>query len=271
MRHARLSLLVAAAVLVSGCLSSATLVRVERDGSGTIDQTLLVNTQALKAMLPGFDPGGGRQARAGLMGAEDLERMTARMGEGVRVVSSEPIVQGGFEGIQVRFAFDDISRLRLDPEPLLAGGTGLARAPAARGASPVSFALARQPAGTSLLTVRLEEPSTSGGAPPQDAPGPAVGADPQMLQMLQAMFAGFRVAIDLEVSGTIVRTNADHVSGSRVTLLELDMDTLVRDEVMLKELQARVGPGASLTQIRPLVKNVPGLKVNQPVVTIEFR
>jgi hypothetical protein len=44
------------------------------------------------------------------------------------------------------------------------------------------------------------------------------------------------------VVGTIIKTNADHVSGSRVTLLEMDLGQLLQDEAKLKELQNRSGP-----------------------------
>ena len=53
------------------------------------------------------------------------------------------------------------------------------------------------------------------------------------MQMVKTMFQGFKVLIDVEVEGKIVKTNADYVNGSRVTLLELDMATLFEDEAAL--------------------------------------
>ena len=48
-----------------------------------------------------------------------------------------------------------------------------------------------------------------------------------MIDMMKTMFEGFKVNIDLEVAGTIVKTNAEYVAGSSVTLLEMDMEALL--------------------------------------------
>jgi hypothetical protein len=95
--------------------------------------------------------------------------------------------------------------------------------------------------------------------------------DPAMMQMVKTMFQGFKIAIDLEVDGKIVKTNADYVNGSRVTLLELDMAGLFEDEAKLKALQSKLGPGASISEIKPYLKDVKGVKINHPSLTIEYR
>jgi hypothetical protein len=92
-----------------------------------------------------------------------------------------------------------------------------------------------------------------------------------MMQMVKTMFQGFKIAIDLEVDGKIVKTNADYVNGSRVTLLELDMAGLFEDEAKLKALQSKIGPGASISEIKPYLKDVKGVKINHPSLTIEYR
>jgi hypothetical protein len=69
----------------------------------------------------------------------------------------------------------------------------------------------------------------------------------QMLDMMKPMFKGFKIGIDIEVAGKILKTNADHVAGSRVTLLEMDMEALLQDETKLKQVQA-LGPNASVSE-----------------------
>ena len=51
---AKLAVAVMAAVIGSGCIRSATLITVKPDGSGTIEQTVLMNAAALKGMLGGL-------------------------------------------------------------------------------------------------------------------------------------------------------------------------------------------------------------------------
>ncbi len=45
-----------ATVTLTACLNSTTIVKVKPDGSGTVEQTTLVNTAALKGMM-GNAPG----------------------------------------------------------------------------------------------------------------------------------------------------------------------------------------------------------------------
>jgi hypothetical protein len=266
----RLAPIALAALLTTGCISSTTVIKVGPDGSGTIEQTMMANLQAMKMMLSGLDPQ-GTSSSSGIASEAELKRAAERMGKGVRVVSTEPVKSGGFEGARAVFAFDDIRELRVDQDP---GGTGDMMPSSGRTADPVTFGLTRRPDGTSVLTVTMADPPET----PATAAGEAGGmmstdafGDPQMLAMIKGMFEGFRVSIDLEVAGTILKTNADHVAGSRVTLLEMDLGALFEDEAALKALEGRIGPGTSVSEMRPHLKNLKGLKVNDPVVTIEFR
>jgi hypothetical protein len=74
--------------------------------------------------------------------------------------------------------------------------------------------------------------------------------------MVKTMFEGFKINIDLEVAGSIVKTNAEYVTGSRITLLEMDLGLLFQDQEKLKALQGKVGPGASLSEVKPYLKDV---------------
>lgn len=268
MRTLRALLLVAASATLVGCINSATLIKVKPDGSGTVEQTTLVNTGAMKAMMPGMTPPG--QA-GGTVNEADLKRTAERMGKGVRLVSAEPTKSGTFEGVKAVFAFDDINQVAVSQDPSMSGGTGdnpFGGAPPAPPENPVKFTLART-GGTSTLTVQFQDKPV-----PADQPMPQGGpdmSDPTVLNMVKAMFDGFKVNIDLEVAGSIVKTNAEYVNGSRITLLDLDLGLLFQDQEKLKALQGKVAPGASLSQVKPYLKDVKGIKIDGPTVTVEFK
>ena len=92
-----------------------------------------------------------------------------------------------------------------------------------------------------------------------------------IMNMIKSMFAGFKLNIDLEVAGAIVKTNAEYVNGPRVTLLEMDMDSLLADEAKLKALQSKLGADASLSAVKPYLKDIKGIKVDGPTINIEFK
>jgi len=264
---ARFAAVVVAAVFATGCIRSATLITLKPDGSGTIEQTVRMNAAGLKSMLGGF----GGQPGQGAPGPTeaDLKNNAAKFGEGVTYVSSEPLkADDGFEGSKTKFAFTDITKLRVNQNPQLSAGSGSGLSVNAKSDDPVTFALAKE-AGLSTLTVTFHDkpkataPTTPPGGPDMD--------NPQMREMMKSMFKGFKVGIDLEVVGKIVKTNADYVQGSRVTLLEMELDGLLANEAKLKEVQKALGPNASVAELKPYLKDIKGLKVNDPVVTISFR
>ncbi len=260
------------ASLSTGCIRSATMINVKVDGSGTVEQTMLVNLGLMKGMLGGFGGFGGAQPGAsGAPTDEDLKRSAARMGEGVTFVSAQPLKSDdGFSGTKAVFAFTDISKLRIDQDPNLSGSAtgGISTPP--KDSNPVTFAFAKGSDGVATLTVSVKDNPKPAGSPTPPGGGPDMD-NPQMLDMMRSMFKGFKVSIDVNVAGKILKTNADHVAGSQVTLLEMDMEKLLQDEAKLKEVQKMLGPTASVSELKPYLKDVKGLKMNDPTVTIAFK
>ncbi len=256
------------ATLSAGCIRSTTVVNVKPDGSGTVEQTTLVNLGLMKGMLGGM--GGAQTPAPGMQNEADHKRSASRMGDGVTFVSAEPVKSDdGFEGSKAVFAFADVTKLKVDQDPNLSGSStgGISTPP--KNSNPVTFGFTKAN-GVSTLTVSLAEDATKGNPTVAPSGGPDMD-NPQMLEMMRSMFKGFRVTIDVAVAGTIIKTNADHVAGSRVTLLEMDMEKLMQDEAQLRKIQKALGPTASVSELKPYLKDVKGLKVNDPVVSITFK
>ena len=136
---------------------------------------------------------------------------------------------------------------------------------------PVKFTFKRG-ATSSVLTINYIDKAPQKEA----APNPAAGdmpdlTNPMVMGMIKTMFKGFKVNIALEVVGSIVKTNAEYVSGSRITLLEMDVEALLADEEKFKALQGKIGPDATLSQVKPLLKDIKGIKIDGPSISVEFR
>jgi len=270
MRTLRALLLIAASATLTACINSATLIKVKPDGSGTVEQTTLVNTGAMKAMMPGMT----QPASTGTgVNEADLKRTAERMGKGVRLVSAEPAKAGTFEGSKAIFAFDDINLVQIsqDPGPSAGSSDGLMAAPPQAPENPVKFTLVKNSGGTSTLTVQFnDKPGAGAGTTDKPQGGPDM-SDPTVMNMVKTMLDGFKVNIDLEVLGSIVNTNAEYVSGSKVTLMEMDLGLLFADQEKLKALQGKIGVGASLSEVKPYLKDVKGIKIDGPTVSVEFK
>jgi hypothetical protein len=270
MRTIRLLVVLLAAVGLTACLDSTTLVKLKPDGSGTVEQTTLMNTAALKGVMGGA----GGQMNGPMMNKADLERTAKSMGEGVRLVSSEPIkADGGFEGVKAIFAFDDINKIQVSQNPGISGGTGASRSSQPTAEDPVRFKLTRG-GSTSTLTINFIDRPGAGKTDKEPSPSPGEMPDlsnPMIMNMMKTMFQGFKINIGLEVVGSIVKTNAEYVSGPRLTLLELDVAAILADEAKFKALQGKLGPDASLSEVKPYLKDIKGIKVDGPSITVEFR
>ena len=59
-------------------------------------------------------------------------------------------------------------------------------------------------------------------------------------------------------------------AGPRITLLEMDMAALLADEAKLKALQGKIGPDASFSEVKPYLKDIKGIKIDGPSITVEF-
>lgn len=267
-------------VTLTGCITSESLIKLNVDRSGTLEQLILVNVKTLEALpkMMGEMMGGtvkssppssspkGIQHRD-LFDEATLRADAGRLGTGVRFVSTERVARGDMRGARVIYAFDDISALTIQPDPPMEVFGDMPTKGSAAGA--LDLALTRLPNGNALLTVRLDEAGRSKkkAAAPGKAPKGETPAG--MEEMLRQMFDGFRVAIDVEVNGRLVNTNSPFVDGSRVTVLEMDLGQLLRDDANLKVFE-KLDPGASVSDMMPLLRDIKGIKVNQSPLTIEF-
>lgn len=267
MRNLRLLSVLIATFGLTACLDSTTLVKLKTDGSGTIEQTTLMNTAALKGLGGGHQP----QANGPMMNRADLERAAQRMGKGVKLVSTEPATgASGWEGSKAIFSFDDVNQIQINTEPNMSGSdAAISAAPSAN--DPVKFKFTRNGA-TSTLNIDFVDKPGAGKKPTTDQPQEMPDfTNPMMLGMLKTMFQGFKINVDLEVVGTIVKTNAAYVTGPRMTLLEVDMGALLADEAKLKALQGKIGPDASFSELKPYLKDIKGIKIDGPSISIEFK
>src|SRR6478752_1348272 len=155
MRALRLLGVLLATFSLTACLESTTLVKLKPDGSGTVEQTTLMNMAAVKGMMGGANA----QAKPGpMMNKADLERTAARMGKGVRLVSTEEVKgANGFEGTKAIFSFDDINQVQISQDPNLSGGTDPKVAAEPKQDDPVKFKLTRNNSGTSTLTINFAD------------------------------------------------------------------------------------------------------------------
>lgn len=261
MTYVRFALVVGAAVTCSACFQFSTVLTVKADGSGTIDQRLLF-TQAAVAQLRQLGALGGGAQDFDPVSEQQARDTAATMGPGVTYVSSTSINTSEGVGRDIKYAFSDISQLRLDQAPPPPGGMAVAPQ-GADSSNRVAFRLTRQADGHALLTIVVPQLPAVGGSNASPANSPSAA----QIAMLKPMLAGAHLSIAIEPAGRLVRTSTPYVSGQRITLVDVDVDSLLSDNTLLPRLQA----AQTAEEAKTILKNVPGLTVTlDPEITIEF-
>lgn len=258
-------LLAAAAMLAMvGCIETEVVVTVRPDGSGTVQQTVLMSktvVEQMQALSRGMGGDEGTNA-FDIYKPEELEAKAAEYGASVTLVKSEPYENDKGTGYRAVYAFDDINELQLDQNPGSSapstGQPGEEQAPQEY----VGFSFTKGKVAT-LKVRRPQEQESTGGEDDSDSDAEAPDADDideEALAQVTKMFDGMRVAVIIEIDGSITRTNATHRKGNRVTLLDLDFGKVLGDADKLKQF-AKVNP-KTVEEAKKVLKDVPGIKVD---------
>jgi hypothetical protein len=274
MIRSRALALLAATLGLAGCFSDKTAMKVNADGSGTITVTTKMKAEAVKQMKEMAKSFGGENAKEPeLFSEKEAREKVSKMGEGVEFVSYEPIKDKDSEGQKVTYSFKDVTKLKLKETSGPPGGENQGFKAEAQSEDPMTFKFAKQANGHCLLTVVTPQKKLKPDGAPEApaAPGAAPGGEvpEEQLAMMKQMFAGLRITIELEVAGTLVKTNSPHVNGSTVTILDIDFEKMMTDMGKFKKLFAT--QPKSLEEAKAMIKDFPGVKVNlEPETTIEF-
>jgi hypothetical protein len=263
-----LALFIFATALLAGCFQVERTVRLNADGSGTVEETMLLGkslTEMFDKMAGGDEASGTAKASpksTGELLAE--EEKTARanaagMGDGVSLVSVTPVTRGAFEGYRVVYSFKDINSLKLqaDPTPTdQGGGSGKANTYLfTRGESNVLVFKSGAVTGKDTPTAKTE-PETRPSAEQNKQ------NDQEALNMLKQIFDGMRISERIIINdGTIIESNALFRNGQEITLFDIDFGKiLATNPEELMKLQAV--PQGDKQKMLLAMSMIPGFRVD---------
>ncbi len=271
--------LVIAGLLVSmlaGCFDVETVVRVRPDGSGVVEERMLMGGELI-AMAKQMQAMSGEQGQTNtLYKREELEERATAMGSGVSLVSVEPLVDEEREGYKAVFAFPDVNKLKLNQNPgdKAPSGAGMQSQGAQKQEEPITFTF--KPGPTPELVVHSPgvKPGEGGGKPSSGSAGKGASAQDEAaaqmaMAMMKEMFKDLRISMAVEVEGRIIETNATFQEGSRVTLMEMDFGKLLANAEKFEEF-AKSSP-ETLADAKAIMQDLEGIKAElNPEVSIRF-
>jgi hypothetical protein len=267
MRNLKILAFFAVALISTGCLRVTHTLNLKADGTGTISSTAAVSQQFMQQA-------GAMMAQGGsLIPNEAAMRASAKnLGPGVRFVSSTPYKAAGFEGITAVYAFDDVSKLSWNMEQAMTGAINLPGQDPNDKPDPeaaIRLSLARGATGSTLVIgmpkIPDVDPEQKTAAQQQ---AQQAQSNPQVEAMMKQMLQGMLMEVSINIDGKIVKTNAPYVEGSRVVLMRMDGDQLLKSGAGASQLLKISQNG----DVKKMLSQVPGLKiVLAPEVRVEFR
>jgi hypothetical protein len=273
MRTLKVAALAVMAAMTVGCLSVDSVVKVKADGTGTLEQTMLVNSSAMGMMSMMGGAAESKEAAqkldpATLFSKEKLAAEAGKLGEGVTFVSSEPVTSGEMKGVKAIYAFKDFNKLNVTTAlpDMEEAGTEM------KGKGEKLPLVMTRKGGNALITLdMLSELAKADAKKTTKKPEGSPEMPKEMMAMLAPMFKDMRVAISVEPQGTLVRTNATHVQGQRITLFDVAFGEIFADPKGVEKLEA-LGNNPSIDQIRTALKGMKGIKINEvETLEIEFK
>ena len=256
-------------LVLSGCLQSRTVVSINSDGSGTVEETFLMQKDMVQ-MLAGM----GEGESFSLLDRDELQQGATDYGNGVTFQSAEEMSTDWGSGYRAVYTFDDVNQLRVNQNPSddLPSQSADMGGETPSAVEYIQFAISGSNPAT--LEIIMPEPA-EGEMEPADSPSmsedmQAPELSEQDMQGLASLYTDMRISVDVVVNGRVVDSNATHLDGNTVTLIDMDFNRILEEPDVMQRLAVQE-PG-SLSQIEALVDDIPGIRAElKPRVRVRFR
>ena len=245
-------LLLTAALALSGCFQMHLLLRLDEDGSGTIEETVLLSNMIV-SMMESFADSTGTSSLI------DEARLIARadsFGPGVRFLRADSIAEGGMQGYRAVYAFDDVNTIRLrdDPQALDMGGDS-----------------GGETKGLGLVTTFAYTPGELRIRSPHEGVESVEPIDPDVLAaktdsirqsmqetgpLLRGMLGNASLSYTVTLPGPITETDAQFATDSTVTMAHIDFGAYLDLMEENPELAARLDLTTTDAERRALLRQL---------------
>lgn len=238
----------AVAVVLPSCFESHSTVKLNKDGSGTIENKIIMSAQ-MAGMMNAAAAQEGADVKNPLTDEAQYKDNVKKMGEGVEFTGLKPLkFDDGRQGVVVSYKFADIRKVKMEPGE--AGPPGGEEADKEKDAKATPIVFDFTPGDKAKLTIKMPPPAKVEAKPEEKKddkkaddgePNVAEGAgdqDAAAMAMMAPMMQGMRVSMVIETSGNISETNATFHEGNKITLMDIDFGKLMAKPEFAKKLKS---------------------------------
>lgn len=253
-------------ILFSGCIKVKSNVIINKDGSGILEEQVLMSDMVVEMMnnfMSSFQDSTSAPEEFKLFKEDELKAKSSEYGEGVKYVSGEEIKIDGWQGYKAIYSFEDLNKLKMETDP-----NTKVESPQDDGKENEYFSFKFVPGDIAELII--DRPDLSSKKKDEEitveTDAEIEGLDDDMIKMMD----GMTMTISLEFNGEIIETNASYVDESKVTMLDIDFSEILKDKESLELF--KTNPPDNLDEMKVIVENIPGMKVEfkKPVI-VKFK
>lgn len=259
----RLVILLLVVALLSGCFSVSTIINLNKNGSGTIEEKILVKPMDMF--------GQSQQEPKSIYDEEDLISEAANYGEGVIFVRGQELSENGMNGYLAVYEFEDINKLQLN-QNFAGKAVDLNSFPGAQEEINEYITFNFKSGSTSTLNIIYPEEfeiEESNEDMELDEQPEMTEEDEEMIDMMKELYDGMKFSMKINFNGKIKKTNASYQEGNTVILMDVDFGKLTEDTGLIKKMSQ----AGNMTQaeMQELMKKAEGMKVEtQRELTVDF-
>lgn len=258
-------------IFFAGCLQVETTLNVKKDGSGTINEKVLFSktfVTMIKEFAQSFDDSASADTEEFSFFKEDEIKADAKdYGENVVYVSHKLISENNWEGYEAVYSFDDISKVKIEPDPGSKVDIGTESSEDASDEEYYFFKFVKGP--TSELIINRPEMETSIETEEEVETEESEQNNEEMGEEFLAMMKGMKISVGILVDGQIVNTNATYVQGSKVTLFEMDLGEMMKNKEAFKEFKSK--EPKNIDELKEYLEKFKGMKIEtEKPVSVKF-
>lgn len=262
-------------VLLVGCLQVDTTINVKKDGSGTINEKVLMSktfVNMMKEFATAFkDSSTASDEEFSLFKDDEIISDAKEYGNEVKYVSHSFISNDEWEGYEAIYSFDDISKIKVQPDPdsKVAMSEGETETET-KDADDYYFFKFKKGDISELIIDRPEIEFKNDTEDSESSEEVTEQNDDELGDEALKMMDGMKINIAVKVDGEISSSNATYLDNSTVTLFHMNLGEMMKNKEAFKDFKNN--EPTSIEEMKKFMEKFPGMKIEiQKPVTIKFK
>ena len=258
-------------LMLLGCLQVETKINVAKDGSGTINEKVLMSrtfVNMMKEFTQAFQDSASSEEFS-FFKEDEIKADAKDYGDEVKYVSHELISDDNWEGFKVVYSFKDITKVKIQPDPGSKFEMGTEEGEMPEDEEYYFFKFKKGEV-SELIIDRPPIKLNSDSDNTEDTVGTAEQNDEEMEEEFLKMMEGMKINIAIQVDGKIASTNASYVDGSDITLFYMNFGEMMKDKESFKEFKNK--EPKNIEEMKKFLEKFPGMKIEvEKPISVKFK